>query len=109
MQHCKNHKYKTTLASILLVSSLLWPSIIRLEHQHHHFECHAHHHKHLHTYHEICDACNFEFSMFLPAETQVQLTSVPVIDNYLNNYQNTHYANSPKYSFLLRAPPFNLL
>jgi hypothetical protein len=98
------NKFKNIAALILLVVFLL-PSIVKLEHHHKHFICNAKNEKHYHTYHERCEICNFEFSVFSSEIKNSDLQKEQILDNYCNNYCSEYYSNHHTFSFLLRAPP----
>ena len=81
------------------------PSIVKLEHHHDHFICKANNEKHYHVFHEKCNICNFEFSVFSSDFKNADLQNEKPLDNYCNNYCSAYYSNHSQFSFLLRAPP----
>jgi len=99
-----NRKFKN-IASLILLMVFLLPSIVKLEHHHKHFFCNAKNEKHYHDYHERCEICNFEFSVFSAGTKNIDLQKEKPLDNYCNNYHSEYYSNLASYSFLLRAPP----
>ena len=99
-------KFKN-IASLLLLLVFLLPSIVKLEHHHEHFECKAKNEKHYHVLHEKCAVCNFEFSVFSSDFENIVLSKEQPLDKYCNNYKSVNYSTLPKYSFLLRAPPYS--
>lgn len=95
-----------SIASVLLVFVFLFPSIIKLEHHHEHFECNAKNYKHFHVQHEKCVICCFEFSLFKSSSIiYSQVDRKKEQDNYSNTYVFENYSDGLKYSFSLRAPP----
>jgi hypothetical protein len=94
------------IASILLLFVFLFPSIIKLEHQHEQFICKAKSEKHYHIFHEKCGICMFEFSAFSSDIEKIDLQKEKSLTNYCNNYRSVSNINSSPFSFLLRAPPF---
>ncbi|OFX48907.1 MAG: hypothetical protein A2046_07955 [Bacteroidetes bacterium GWA2_30_7] len=93
------------IISILLVLILLMPSIVKLEHSHEKFICNSKNLKHLHTFHQQCEVCNFEFSVFLSEKDDIALEKTELTDSYTNCYTALNLPNLSKYTFLLRAPP----
>jgi hypothetical protein len=99
-------KFKN-IASLLLLSVFLLPSIVKLEHHHEHFECKAKNEKQYHVFHEKCAVCNFEFSIFSSDFENIVLQKKQPVSKYCNNYRSVNYSTLSKYSFLLRAPPYS--
>ncbi len=94
------------IASVLLVFVFLFPSIVKLEHHHEHFECNAKNNKHFHEQHEKCAICCFEFSIFKSSSVvNFQLVRKKIHDKYSNFYIFENHSDCLKYSFSLRAPP----
>lgn len=101
-------KFKQIM-SLLLVSLLLAPTLVKFEHHHEHFICKAVNEKHLHDYHKKCQICNFEFSLFQdtqPSENSVVKQYKTASDTPFKPFYFSDYS---KYSFLLRAPPCSSL
>lgn len=94
------------ITSILLLLVFLLPSVLKLEHHHERFVCKAKDEKHIHATEALCMVCNFEFSVFDSYLTNLSYTSSLFVDKYLNTYFPEHYSIFPKFTFLLRAPPF---
>jgi len=99
-----NRKYKNIVSLLFLIAFLL-PSVVKLEHHHQHFECKAKNEKHYHEFHEKCNICNFEFTVFLSDIENIDLQKDNPIDSYSNKYISLSDYNLFQYSFLLRAPP----
>lgn len=99
-------KLKNT-ASILLLIVFLFPTIIKLEHHHEHFECNTKHTKHLHENHEKCDVCNFEFSLFSIEAYKIDFEINQLFTEYHNDYISVCFSENAVSFFLLRAPPSN--
>jgi hypothetical protein len=89
------------------------PSIVKLEHHlhHHHekFECKAKHEKHYHIFHEKCSICTFTFSVFSSSCIKVALTKKYGAAKDCNEYISANFSPQIEYSFLLRAPPYELI
>lgn len=81
------------------------PSIVKLEHHHHHQICKAVSEKQFHDLHKKCIICSFEFSVFLNIIKKIELQKENPPDNYSNNYQSVFHSNLLHSSLLLRAPP----
>ena len=99
-----NRKYKNIVSLLFLIAFLL-PSVVKLEHHHEHFICKAKNEKHYHEFHEKCNICNFEFTVFLSDIENIDLQKDNPIDRYANKYVSLSDYNLFQYSFLLRAPP----
>lgn len=84
----------------------LFPSLVKLEHHHEHFQCKAKNEKHFHVFHDKCGICNFEFSVFLSSVEKIDLKKENPLDSYCNNYSSRYYSNPSQFSFSLRAPPY---
>lgn len=93
------------ITSLLMVLGLLTPSIVKLEHEHDDFVCKATTEKHLHTYHEKCDVCNFEFSLFSEAHPYQPITKSEFDSNYYSPFNQAFVGSNFIYSFRLRGPP----
>lgn len=93
------------ITSVLLLMVFLLPSFVKLEHHHEHFECKAKSEKHIHEKHEQCVICNYQFSEYSTLQKGKLKPSERIIAKYCNNYSSIYYSSSPKYLFLLRAPP----
>ena len=84
----------------------MMPSIVKIEH----------HHKHLISetqtgypvFTEKCAICNFEFSFFISDIGCPDLPKENPSISYFNNYDSVYHSNFSKFSFSLRAPPFNI-
>jgi len=98
----KKHKKAITL---FLMMAFLWPSIVKFEHHHPHFEFKNTSEKQIHEFHEICNICNFEFAVFLTGVKIIVIHKVIPTDCYFNNYNSYYSYSLSQYSFLLRAPP----
>ena len=97
-------KFKKSV-SLFLVIAFLFPSIVKFEHHHLHFELKNTSEKQIHEFHEKCNICNFEFAVFLADVKNIVLHQEIPTDCYFNNY-TSHYSYSlSQYSFLLKAPP----
>jgi hypothetical protein len=88
-----------------MVSALLLPSIVKLQHHHLHFECNAKNQKHLHAQREKCLECSFEFSVYAVAQTLQHTPITEVCDRYLPKPYRCSFDDASKFSFLLRGPP----
>ncbi len=97
-------KFKNII-SLIMVLTMLMPTILKLEHHHEHFVCNATSEKHFHNYHEKCAVCSFEFSVFLSDKINIFSVKDEETDNYNSHLNVSYYSNYSKYSFLLRAPP----
>jgi hypothetical protein len=93
-------KNKNIIAAILLLLFLL-PFIIKFEH--HHVENAIKEHNQI--FHEKCSICNFEFSVFLNGDGNIEFQKENPSVYFSNNYQSEHFSNLPQFSFLLLAPP----
>lgn len=98
----KNFK---NIASLLLLTAFLLPSVIKIEHHHQNIEYKAMNEKHFHEYHEKCSICDFEFAVFVSSVENIVLPKEKPIDYYSNIYNSHYNYNISRYSFLLRAPP----
>lgn len=94
------------IISLLLLTVFLLPSLIKLSHHHDHIECYPKNENQYHEYHTKCAVCNFEFSVFSLEFENIVLQNILPVTGYLNNYCPVIYSTFNKYSFLLRAPPF---
>jgi hypothetical protein len=103
-------KYKGIL-SVLLVGLLLFPSIVKLEHQHehNHFICKAGNVKHLHTFHHSCGICNFEFSLSIDDHVETPTTKPEFSEQPVGIYSSRIFFDNTKFSFSLRGPPANMI
>jgi len=99
-----NGKLKN-IASLLLLVVFLFPSFVKLEHHHDHFNCNVKNEKHYHEFHHSCSICSFEFSVFSSESDNISIACDKPKDNYNNNYSSRFYSNLSQFSFLLRAPP----
>jgi len=88
-----------------LVLILLFPTFVKLEHNHHHFSCLSKTEKHIHQGHDRCSICSFEYSVFIYGNLSVSAAEGKFVDIYSNIYKSSVYFNDFKYNFLLRAPP----
>ncbi len=89
----------------MLLLVFLAPAIVKFEHHHKEFHCNAKNEKHFHDYHEKCDICQFDFSLFTSNES-VQITNNQTYtDCYSNEYSSISLNRYSEFSFLLRAPP----
>lgn len=96
--------------SILLIIILLSPIAITfsdsLFHHHDHFFCTAQkHEKHFHNYHHKCEISNFVLSSFFKDKQSSIFIKLVSFFDLIINYNSNYFIYSPKYSFLLRAPP----
>ncbi len=90
---------------LLLALIFLAPSIVKLGHHHKEFYCNAKSEKHFHIYHEKCEICQFDLSLF-KTENSHQTSKIEIPnDNYSNKYCSVFTFNYSQFSFLLRAPP----
>jgi len=92
--------------SLVLVFTLLAPSVVRLGHHHDHFVCKARHEKHFHDQIVKCEVCAFQFSWF----SHPKLFYV-IFSDFLFGKKTPGCIEqlSPKnsiYAYFLRAPPF---
>jgi len=99
-----DRKFKNIVSLLFLIAFLL-PSIVKLDHHHEHFECKAKNEKHYHEFHDKCNICNFEFTVFLSDIENIDLQKDNPLDRYANKYVSLSDYNLSQYSFLLRAPP----
>jgi len=99
-----DRKFKN-IVSLLFLIAFLMPSVLKLEHHHEHFICKAKNEKHYHEFHDKCNICNFEFTVFLSDIEDIDLQKDNPIDRYADNYVFLSDYNLSQYSFLLRAPP----
>ena len=82
------------------------PSIIKIEHHHHHFDEPIVSGKYFHQVHEKCAVCSFEYSVFLSEDINIISSKTELlIDSYNNCYIPFYYSDLSNYSFSLRAPP----
>lgn len=98
-------KWLKNSIALLLVFTLVAPTIVKLEHHHEQFVCHAKGEKHLHTEHEKCAACDFEFSVFVPDSFAFYSVKLQPEVYYSNLYSSIALSTHSQYSFSLRAPP----
>jgi hypothetical protein len=97
-------RFRNSLA-ILMVASFLLPTMVKLEHHHDHFVCTAKAEKHFHDYHEKCQICSFEFSVFMSEEFFSLPENQISFGVFTNDYKAGNFSTTPDYTFLLRAPP----
>jgi hypothetical protein len=83
----------------------LFPSIVKLEHNHEHFIYQAKNEKHLHALHERCVICNFEFTVFFSNTGDIDFQKENPLEYFCNNYHSVYFSNFSQFSSLLRAPP----
>lgn len=100
-------KFKNITSSLLLMVILL-PSIVKLEHHHKHSFPDTQTANHNLFFTEKCSICSFEFSVFLSDFGCSDLPKEKPSINYFNNYDSVYHSNFSKFSFSLRAPPFNI-
>lgn len=77
-------------------------------HHHEHFICKEKKIKYLHEYHEKCPIPSFVQSVYslnktIHVKQDVSIYEITINDIFANVYKRT------KYSFSLRAPPFNII
>lgn len=99
-----NRKFKNITPLLFLLAFLL-PSIVKLEHRHDNFECKSINEKHIHVPHNRCIICNFEFSIFISDNQNIDLQNENPSDSYINNYDSQDYSYISQFSLSLRAPP----
>jgi hypothetical protein len=90
---------------ILLALLILAPTIVKLGHHHQEFHCNAKNVKHFHSYHQNCEICQFDFSVFTSEDSNLVPEKEKYQDSFNNQYSFTFFSNQSKFSFLLRAPP----
>jgi hypothetical protein len=98
-------KQLKNISFIMLVLVFLAPSIVKFEHHHKEFHCNAKNEKHFHNYHEKCNICQFDFSLFTNNESVSYTKTQTLSDSYTNQYTSVTIANYSEFSFLMRAPP----
>ena len=94
------------IVSLCLVLLFLLPSVIKLEHQHHHSSvCHEDNHNHIREHHEKCYVCVFEFQIFTSDVQKFRIsTDAPVTEYRSGQHLLIPEINKP-FSFFLRGPP----
>jgi len=97
------------ITPILLLLVFLLPSIEKLEHHHKHSNHNLINDEHYPEFRENCYICDFEFSVFSSDLEAISIQKEQYIDNYSNRYSSFDYSNHSTHSFLLRAPPYNLI
>jgi hypothetical protein len=97
-------KYRNII-SVFLLFAFLTPSLVKLGHHQKHIVSEKVIERHLFAFREKCPICDFDFSVFLNAITNVVLQKDNPTDKYCNNYQSVFYSTLPYSLFLLRAPP----
>jgi len=100
-----NRKFNK-IASLFLLVAFLLPSVVKMEHQHEHFSCKAKSEKHFHVFHEKCNVCDFQFSIFTSTAEIFKTDKTEFIVSYINHYGSAIISNYSAFSFSLRAPPF---
>jgi len=93
------------ITSLFLLVAFLMPSVVKLEHHHENFICKTKKEKRFHVFHENCNICNFEFSIFTSTDEIIEPTKEETLVGYINNYCSAYYYNFSAFSFSLRAPP----
>jgi hypothetical protein len=93
------------IASLFLLLVFLFPTVVIIEHHHEQNICQAKNEKHYHVFHEKCNICSFEFSVFSSTDKNIEQRKEIASDHYFNHYQSQFYFNQSAFSFLLRAPP----
>ncbi len=103
-------KRKTiNIISIFLLIVFLLPSFVKLEHHHEHERYTDNKDSRIKLTHEKCFVCNFEFSIF-SSNSPIFLFKPETQDyNYSSNFHPQLFYNHLEYSFLLRAPPVEIV
>jgi hypothetical protein len=96
-----NHR----LASSFLILLLLLPSMVKLQHRHHHEVCDAREMKHLHTAAESCLICQFDFAWFSLSEGVPRLEEFTPEADVLPFFCHSIPPRHRHFHFQLRAPP----
>ena len=91
--------------SIFLLWTLLFPTIVKVEHNHELFSCDAKSEQHIHQFHQKCDICTFEFPVFETTQNNICFKVEQIVTDFYDKHNSPNLFNSSKYSFLLRAPP----
>jgi hypothetical protein len=100
------------IISISLVFVFLTPMTVKLLdsrfHHHYHFICTAKNEHHFHEYHDKCSIPGFEFFLYTLNKIVLETQKTFYFEKLLINYFSIRCCSESKYSFSLRAPPFNI-
>lgn len=96
-------KANKNIFALLLLSLILLPSVVKLEHHTHHV-C-KDKETHFHPLHENCNICHFEFSLFYSDFNPFQKNRTFYFAEYLITYSQKHYFCAFFYKLFLRSPP----
>jgi len=105
MKRLMIRKFKNII-SILLLLAFLLPTVVKLEHQHKQLSYILKNEKRQTVIKENCPICSFEFSVFISFFGDSYLQNEYHLEGYCITYNSQFNFNSSKYSFLLRAPPY---
>jgi len=93
------------MLAFFLLMVFIFPSIIKLEHNHEHLESVSTNNENSKFFKDKCPICNFEFSAFESGYKIIELPNDNPPDNFSNNYKPEFYSSFLQFSFQLRAPP----
>jgi hypothetical protein len=100
-------KFKNIIA-LLLLMAFIFPSIVKIEHQHEHSCLDPSNGIGIQPLHVKCGICSFEFSFFMSYTEDLNLQKENPSDSYINSYNSRYNSNLSQISFLLRAPPLTI-
>jgi len=83
---------------------LLLPNVVKLEH-HHDRSCSHEENTKGQSIGENCYICDFQYSVFIPAEVHDNCLISYFSDHFINHYKSSFFSDNLNFSFLLRAPP----